>query len=181
MRHTLLLHPDSRCDAVTSITVDATRMRDGELALEYDVVGTIGGVRLPSGEPGRGDRLWQHTCFEAFVGPGSGAAYYEFNASPSRQWAAYGFSNYREGMTPIESEPVSMDTEQARAGFVLRTAFPLDRLAGVRQASWRVGLSAVIEETNGRMSYWALTHPPGKPDFHHPDCFALELPPPSQR
>ena len=26
------------------------------------------------------------------------------------------------------------------------------------------------------MSYWALAHPPGKPDFHHPDCFALELP-----
>jgi hypothetical protein len=46
-------------------------------------------------------------------------------------------------------------------------------------AIWHVGLSAVIEETNGRKSYWALCHPPGKPDFHHPDCFALELPPPS--
>jgi hypothetical protein len=34
----------------------------------------------------------------------------------------------------------------------------------------------VIEETNGRLSYWALAHPPGKPDFHHSDCFALELP-----
>jgi hypothetical protein len=34
----------------------------------------------------------------------------------------------------------------------------------------------VIEETNGRKSYWALAHPPGKPDFHHSDCFALGLP-----
>jgi len=25
-----------------------------------------------------------------------------------------------------------------------------------------------------------LAHPPGKPDFHHPDCFALELPPASE-
>jgi len=36
--------------------------------------------------------------------------------------------------------------------------------------------STTFEETNGRLSYWALAHPPGKPDFHHPDCFALELP-----
>ena len=44
-------------------------------------------------------------------------------------------------------------------------------------ASWRLGLSAVIEDTSGGKSYWALAHPPGKPDFHHADCFALELPP----
>ena len=41
----------------------------------------------------------------------------------------------------------------------------------------RIGLSAVIEEANGRISYWALAHPPGKPDFHHADCFALEFSP----
>jgi hypothetical protein len=34
----------------------------------------------------------------------------------------------------------------------------------------------VIEETNGNKSYWALAHPPGKADFHHADCFALEFP-----
>ena len=39
-----------------------------------------------------------------------------------------------------------------------------------------LGLSAVIEEADGNVSYWALAHPPGKPDFHHSDCLALELP-----
>jgi hypothetical protein len=48
-------------------------------------------------------------------------------------------------------------------------------LALSRQSPWRVGLSAVIEDTSGRKSYWALAHPPGKPDFHHEDCFAHEL------
>jgi len=33
----------------------------------------------------------------------------------------------------------------------------------------------VIEETSGRLSYWALAHPSGKPDFHHADCFACEI------
>jgi hypothetical protein len=44
----------------------------------------------------------------------------------------------------------------------------------------RIGLSAVIEEKNGMKSYWALAHPAGKPDFHHPACFAAELPAPLQ-
>ena len=39
----------------------------------------------------------------------------------------------------------------------------------------KLALSAVIEELDGTKSYWALAHPPGKPDFHHPDCFALTL------
>jgi hypothetical protein len=41
---------------------------------------------------------------------------------------------------------------------------------------WRLALAAVIEETNGATSYWALKHPRGKPDFHHADGFVLELP-----
>ena len=39
----------------------------------------------------------------------------------------------------------------------------------------KLALSAVIEESAGRVSYWALRHPEGKPDFHHPACFALNL------
>jgi hypothetical protein len=38
-----------------------------------------------------------------------------------------------------------------------------------------LGLSAVIEDESGALSYWALRHVPGKPDFHHPQAFAMEL------
>ena len=63
---------------------------------------------------------------------------------------------------------------------VLRLETELRALGLADDASWRMAISAVIEETNGRLSYWALGHPPGKPDFHHPDCFALELGPASR-
>ena len=39
----------------------------------------------------------------------------------------------------------------------------------------RLGLCAVIEEESGVLSYWALKHRPGRPDFHHPDGFVLEI------
>jgi hypothetical protein len=38
-----------------------------------------------------------------------------------------------------------------------------------------LGLAAVIEEQDGALSYWALRHPAGTPDFHHPEAFALAL------
>ena len=58
----------------------------------------------------------------------------------------------------------------------LQASVALDRLSGLpRDGLWRLGLSAVIEERSARKSYWALAHPPGKPDFHHADSFAYEL------
>jgi hypothetical protein len=42
-------------------------------------------------------------------------------------------------------------------------------------SSLRLALSVVVEETDGRLSYWAITHPAERPDFHHRDGFVLPL------
>jgi hypothetical protein len=42
-----------------------------------------------------------------------------------------------------------------------------------------MSLAAVVEETDGTISYWALAHADGPPDFHHPACFRAQVPPPS--
>jgi hypothetical protein len=58
----------------------------------------------------------------------------------------------------------------------LQAALELEGLSALpRNIPWHLGLSAVIEDTNGGKSYWALTHPPGGPDFHHSDCFTHEF------
>ena len=54
----------------------------------------------------------------------------------------------------------------------------IEALPDLPPAALKLGLSAVIEEIDGTKSYWALAHAPGPPDFHHPDCFALQLPAP---
>ncbi|MNC84871.1 hypothetical protein D3C83_04390 [compost metagenome] len=52
----------------------------------------------------------------------------------------------------------------------------LDRLSSVhRCATLALALAAVIEEEDGVLSYWALGHPAGKPDFHQRDPFVLEI------
>jgi hypothetical protein len=178
MRCSLAPHPDSRRIAATGIDVDVARPEPGRLVLSYVVTGTIGGLRMPPvTAPMRMDELWRHTCFEVFVRPPGGDAYYEFNFAPSTQWAAYGFAGYRSGMRVAdEIHPPRIEVQSTDQRFTLQAALDLDRLPGLpRDAAWQIGLSAVIEDANGALSYWALAHPPGRADFHHSDCFALEL------
>ncbi len=175
MRQSLRLHPDSLCLAATRIDVDVTRSRAGSLLLSYVVTGKIGDLRLPPvTAAARTDGLWRHTCFEVFVRPLPGEAYYEFNFAPSTQWAAYRFDRYRSGMrVATEIDAPGIDAQAAPERYTLQAALDLSRLP--RDATWRLGLAAVIEEVSGRKSYWALGHPPGQPDFHHSDCFACEI------
>ena len=179
MRQALTLHPGSHCMAATRIEVEIVRPRPGNLVLHYLVTGTIGDLRMPPvTAPARAHELWQHTCFEAFVRASPGGAYYEFNFAPSTQWAAYRFGAYRREMSVASDVNAPRIEAQSHAGsYALRASLDLDGLSSLpSNAAWRVGLSAVIEETSGNKSFWALTHPSGKADFHHPDCFACELP-----
>jgi hypothetical protein len=178
MRLPLALHLDSHCTAVTGIDVSIKRPQPGHLSLRYTVSGRIGALRMPHVMAStRADELWRRTCFEAFVRESSHSAYYEFNFAPSTQWAAYGFGEYRSGKhVPSEFRTPLIEVESTVDRYILQASLDLERLPGLgKDAMWRLGLSAVIEEKNGDISYWALAHPPGKPDFHHYDCFALEL------
>ena len=180
MRWPLALHPDSRCAAVTRIDVSVERPSWGHLVLRYFVTGKIAALRMPPAGPSvRADELWRRTCFEAFVRDASYASYYEFNFAPSTKWAAYGFGEYRTGKhVARDLSPPFIEVDSNGDVYMLRAALDLGRLPVLPpDTTWRVGVSAVIEERNGDISYWALTHPPGKADFHHYDCFALEVPP----
>jgi hypothetical protein len=175
MRQALRLHPDSLCLAAAHIEVDVARPRVGGLTFSYVVTGKISDLRLPPAiAAARTDALWRHTCFEAFVRPTQGEAYYEFNFVPSTQWAAYRFDSYRSGMrVATEIGAPRIDVQSAPECYALQAALDLSSLP--RDGKWRLGLAAVIEEKSGRQSYWALAHPPGKPDFHHSDCFSYEF------
>jgi hypothetical protein len=179
MRQALKLHPDSLCSAAIHIEVEAARSRAGSLVLCYFVTGKVGDLRMPPITAAtRTDELWQHTCFEAFVRDSQDAGYYEFNFAPSTQWAAYRFSSYRSGMhVATEMRAPGIEVRLSGESYTLQASLELDQLMLPRDAGWRLGLSALIEETNGNKSYWALAYPPGKPDFHHPDCFGYELHP----
>jgi hypothetical protein len=163
---------------VTRLDVEIGHSQPGLLALRYRLAGDVDRLRIPPQQPpGRADKLWQHTCFEAFVAAEGIAGYTEFNFAPSGEWAIYCFTAYRSGMTllePLRAPHIALDRRTDR--LVLEAEIDLAALPGGRGAV-RLALCAVVEELDGRLSYWALRHPPGKPDFHHADGFAVRLGP----
>lgn len=171
----LFSHPDSP-KAPVDLAAKVSLVGSDVLKIEYVAIGEIGALRIPRpAVPERADALWRHTCFEAFVGLGAGKGYVEFNFAPSRQWAIYRFEDYRAGMCePVELCPPDLSIEAQGPRLALTAWLDLSPLSGARPVS--LGLAAVIETQAGELSYWALAHPPGAPDFHHPDCFVLELP-----
>jgi hypothetical protein len=175
--HRLICHADAPPLAVTGVSVNWTELTDGRLMLRYRVDG-CGQLAVPEfAGVGRGEGLWQATCFELFL-LDTGGTYREFNFSPSQRWAAYHFASYREGRN--DGELIAAPAIASQRGDRIFTCTVFLDSRELRGAT-RTGISSVIEETGGTRSYWALAHPPGKPDFHHPDCFARTLPAPGGR
>ena len=167
MRLPLIPHPTSPHGG---LTLEVEARRAGQvLSLEYVLAGPVEMVRWPQGAARvRTDDLWRATCFEAFARTADG--YVEYNLSPSGAWAAYRFDGYREGMRALETPAPFIVTRTAPGRFVLTADVTLPD-----DADDAVGLAAVIQGLDGAMGYWALAHPSDKPDFHHPDSFALML------
>ena len=174
----LARHAHAPSHAVQTVTAQATRSGDGKLALSYSLCGDTGRLRIPSPKPARiGWKLWRHTCCEVFIRAKGGTTYHELNFSPSGEWAAYAFTRYREGAT-LDDETLNpqIAIESTRDRLDLYALVDLARLsADYLRGSLAIALAVIAEDEDGAISYWALRHAPGQPDFHHAEAFALEL------
>jgi hypothetical protein len=174
----LVAHPQTARQTVSGIAVEVRLATATTLVCNYSLHGDVGRVRMSGAAVGhRADGLWQHTCFEAFIGARGVAGYYEFNFSPTLDWAAYQFTDYRAGMAPANlTHAPGLQVRRSSDQFELTATVHLDGLTPLCDArTLRLALAAVIEDQRGGLSYWALEHPPGEPDFHHPDSFTLDL------
>jgi hypothetical protein len=173
----LVLHPTTPCQALDFIEV-VVGYAHPQLKLQFRLSGRVRDLAIPgSEEPVRTVGLWEETCCEAFLKPAGEDAYYEFNLSPSSQWAVFDFTGHRENFRQLDvgRAPV-IDCAQTPDQLVLDAVIDLSMLPpGVHAQDWALGLSCVVKAKDGTTSFWALAHPPEKPDFHDSNCFALTL------
>lgn len=172
LRARLIPHPQTPGHAVRNVVAELSRAETGSLQVRYLIEGAIKKLKIPArGAPERADGLWQRTCCELFLSEPGVESYQEFNFSPSGAWAAYAFARYRER---------AADEAVLGPRILLRhNAGTLELVARIRLGADRrlmFGISVVIEETDGALSYWALAHPGERPDFHDRRSFTLELP-----
>lgn len=178
----LLPHPAHPAPTRTRLWAGVRFLPGGELSLRYELQAPAGAVAWPpAATPGPADGLWQATCFEAFVSADQ-PAYHEFNFSPSGQWAFYRFAAERE-RSPDSPGPglagfaPRITCSHGTDRFTLHTQLPLQALPPAGADGWHIGLTAVLQATDGSLSYWAWHHPvPQRPDFHHPGGRTQHLP-----
>jgi len=156
------------------LTITGTVSRDcRRLRAYYRISGDDRLLRLPPPVvPGPADGLWRHTCLELFVAAAAGDAYREFNFAPSGQWASYAFIACRVRDAAADPVPPSVAWRYADGALALQVELAT---ADLPTGDWRLGLSAVLEDRHGELSYWALHHPRPQPDFHDRGAFALTL------
>lgn len=158
-------HPDLTFD------VEVVELEPGRWSINYSVSGDIAGLLLPGpATPERRDELWKHSCCEAFFMLPDGH-YEEFNLSPSGHWAGYGFDGYRSGMrntqVPAPQIVVTVTSERLNLSAVVQLE------SSARPTA--LGITTVIEEIDGRISWWSLSHPGEQPDFHDPRGWTIAL------
>jgi hypothetical protein len=172
--HALVPHKSGATQACTVLA--RVELLPGAVRFEYRLAGATSQVAIPRrAAPRRAGRLWEHTCFEAFIAPASRAGYCELNFSPSTEWAAYAFDGYREGMRELRlSAPPAIAVAETADELRVTAALELGAL-GDAPWPWRIGLTAVVEDPAGEREYFALRHPREKPDFHDAAAFTVVL------
>jgi hypothetical protein len=174
----LTCHASTPTDAVEAIAVRVERSAGNLLSLKYSLDGQLDQLRIPAVEPQHmASLLWQHTCFEAFIGTDDSTAYHELNLSPSTAWTVHAFRAYRKG-GPLSDATLApmMRVRRVPRRLELEADVPLDRLSSAyHAAAIRLALAAVVELDDGRLTYWSLHHAPGRPDFHDPRAFTVRL------
>lgn len=169
----LTAHPAFPAKFVSAVAARILARDANWLTLRWKVDGAGALVLPPFAGRARTDGLWQTTCFELFVKAPDGESYAEFNLSPSERWAAYDFIGYRAGMAERSMpRPPVCTPRRGSSVLIFDAAIPASALPPL---PWEYALTAVIEEEGGHKSYWAMAHPPEKPDFHDPACFAGRL------
>lgn len=161
-------HPTTACPDVLALHARVSGASGGAWHLRFELAADLGTLRVPAADetPGARDQLWRHTCFEAFVGQPDSSSYHEFNFSPAGHWAAWRFGAERVRHPDAPALPAPrLECNRTDRRLTLDAWLPASALPD-GNGECLLGLCAVVESANGRLSYWALAHPRAKPDFH---------------
>lgn len=153
------------------------------LRLDYQLSGDLNSVVMSAAAPGgpkRRDGLWEHTCFELFLAAEGAEPYWEVNLAPNGDWNLYRLEGYRQGLQPVrdrEALPFMVRHGAGEMELTLELLLPRELAMACRTRPLQLGVTAVIEQPGGALSYWALSHGGPEADFHRREDFLLQLEP----
>ncbi len=163
----------------TNITIELNQ-NDESLFVSYRIQEGLELIDIGNGTPHK-ERvigLWEKTCFELFIKNQFGQ-YIEFNFSPTFEWNCFYFN--KKGDALAEYLPMQMPVTDIllskdhflQFSVIKKEHFPKGFFDSKNEL--QAGITSVIKEKNGPISYWALSHNDSKPNFHHFDSFKYKF------
>ena len=150
--------------------------KENRLFICYAITGEIDSILLPalSNDPARQDDLWKATCFEFFTAIKDQPQYWEFNMSPSGKWNVYAMDAYRQVNMREEAAFTQLPFEFKKTNNELTLDISVDLNPILEPAQvLQIGITTIIQTTDGNESYWALAHPGPHADFHLRESFIM--------
>lgn len=150
---------------------------DSTWHLTFTITGRANNIKLrPSSLlPQRKEDLWKGSCCEIFIQDTKTKQYIEWNFCFSSDWDASEFLDYRKkNANTFMVKPPSVIKAVNHDKIMLKTSFPAPP---VNYKHLRAGISVILENTEGKLNYWALHHPKPeqKPDFHDDRSFCMTI------
>jgi len=159
-------HPDVQVQIDYAINNDI-------LCLNYFVSGDIENIQWPDFDCiQEGNDLWKTTCLECFCLLEDGKSYIELNFSPKGYWHIYYFDDYRQPSQTLKNVVCISDLVINKKDDGCRLQVEV-HLNGISIKD--IGFTAVIEDSNKEISYWALQHASNNPDFHKSETFTNSI------
>ena len=145
--------------------------------ISFQVTGNIESLQIPAKSltPSRKDNLWENTCFEVFIAKPERADYWEYNISPSQNWAVFHFTEYRLS----KNDELSIGNIDVTTHFTPPNQYTIQSQLPLVEALYaknlQVGISTILQDREKTIYYYALAHQRQNPDFHVRDSFTLLL------
>lgn len=137
--------------------------------ISYKVQGDLPGLDLGSEGPkhARVIKLWEKSCFELFI-KNQKDNYMEFNFSPEFEWNAFYFEKKGDALAEYaRMDKVEFDILLSLDVFHLIVKIEKKKFPdGFFDGELSVGITSVIKNKKGELSYWALSHQDTRPNFH---------------
>jgi hypothetical protein len=172
------LQPFATATQLPAIEINGRVSRkDNLLSIEYQLFGDMNGISIapPASEPSRQFQLWEATCFEFFLGIPGDLNYWEFNLSPSGDWAVFALDDYRQGLRDeLAFNSLPFQVDRYPNYITLRLEFDVSELILAEQ-DLELAVTTVIKSSQDDLSYWAIAHSGQEADFHLRDSFAIKL------
>jgi hypothetical protein len=151
--------------------------KDQMLSIEYQLFGDMNAISIapPATAPSRQFHLWEATCFEFFIGIPGDANYWEFNLSPSGDWAVFALDDYRQGLRDELAFPsLPFKIDRYPNYITLSLEFDLSELILAEQ-DLEMSVTTVAKSSQDELSYWAIAHSGKEADFHLRNSFSIKL------